>query len=284
MILKSWLFWVLMYLTSAIIFAQTFKKANKNMENASLLTVLLELFTALFSLLFIPIFKFKISDNISVYGILLIVVIIYALVDRLNIEARYGLEPSTFSMLKQLSTAFIIILSIIFLQEKFVIKKIIGATLIIGANLFLSYNKKRFEFNKYFIMTVIANILFAIAMLININISQEFNIGLYTIITVLTPAIIIFLFGKYTLKDLKKEFSLYNKKLFLLSAFMWALMLISSVKAYEYGNIVLIASLLSLTTIINTIIEFIINRNTNQLIKKIIISSIIILGIILIKL
>ena len=38
----DWKFWVILYLISAVIFAQAFKKSNRNMKDASALTVLLE--------------------------------------------------------------------------------------------------------------------------------------------------------------------------------------------------------------------------------------------------
>lgn len=282
-ILKSWEFWTAIYLISAILFAQGFKKANRNMKNASLLTILLELFTALFSCFLIPLFQIKFPTDITVYITLLIVAIIYAVTDRLNIEARYGLDPSIFSMLKQLSTVFIIILGIIFLKEPFVLKKIIGAVIIIFANILLTFNKGKFKINKYFIMSFISNFLFAIAMLINVGISDNFNIAIYTILTVSIPALLIMLIGRYKISDLRKEFNLYNKKLFIFSACMWSLMLISSVKAYELGNIVLVASLFSLTSILNAFIEFIFNKNRGELLKKVIVSILIIIGVILVR-
>lgn len=56
----------------------------------------------------------------------------------------------------------------------------------------LSINKDgKFEFNKYFIMSFISNFLFAVAMLINVNISNEFNIGIYTFLIVFVPAMFI---------------------------------------------------------------------------------------------
>ena len=39
--MNNWLFWVIVYLVSAIVFAQTFKKANRKMKNAGSLTILL---------------------------------------------------------------------------------------------------------------------------------------------------------------------------------------------------------------------------------------------------
>lgn len=51
--LEKWQFWTALYLVSAVLFSQCFKKANRNMKNATYLTLLLEGFTALFSLAFI---------------------------------------------------------------------------------------------------------------------------------------------------------------------------------------------------------------------------------------
>ena len=281
--LSKWQFWTILYLISAVLFSQCFNKANRKMKNATYLTLLLEGFTALFSLLFIILFPIKFSINPCTYLILIIVCIIYAVTDRLNTEARYGLEPSTFSVLKQLSTVFIIIFGILFMKQELVINRLIGAGIIIGANLMLAYNKGKFNFNKYFIMCVISNLLFAIAMLINMNISSEFNVAIYTFFTVGIPFSIISLFNRVKLNDLKKEFKRYDKKLFVFSACMWCLMLISSVKAYELGNVVVVASFLALTSILNSVVELIINHDRKSFLKKILIGILIVIGVILVK-
>ena len=281
-VMNNWLFWVIVYLVSAVIFAQTFKKANRKMKNAGSLTILLEIFTALFAIIFIPLFEMKFPPIESLI-ILSIVVIIYAITDRLNIEARYGLDPSVFSMLKQLSTVFLIILGFIFLNEEIVQKKIIGSIIIIFANILLTFESGKFKINKYFIMSLVSNFLFAIAMLINVNISDNFNLGIYTIITVSMPALLIFIFEKHSIKELKKEFKRYNKKDFLISAFTWCIMLISSVRAYQIGNVSVVAPLLTLTAILNTIYEYFISKNKTKIYQKIIAAILIIVGVILIK-
>ena len=281
-LINSWFFWVIVYLISAVIFAQTFKKANRKMKNAGSLTILLEIFTALFAILFIPLFEMKFPPVESII-ILGIVVIIYALTDRLNIEARYGLDPSVFSMLKQLSTVFLIILGFIFLNEEIVLKKIIGSIIIIFANVILTFESGKFKINKYFIMSLISNFLFAIAMLINVNISDNFNLGIYTIITVSIPALLIFIFERHSLQEIKKEFKRYNKIEFLISAFTWCIMLISSVRAYQIGNVSVVAPLLTLTAILNTIYEYFVSKNKTKIYQKIIAAILIIFGVILIK-
>lgn len=280
----SYVVWIIVYLIFAVLFAQGFKSVNREMQNASALTILLEIFTAVFALILAPLFPFKIPSDKTVFLIVGIVTIIYAVTDRLNIESRYGLDPSTFSMLKQLSTVFLVIFGFVFLKEELVFKKIFGIILIIASNILLSLNKSgKFEFNKYFVMSVISNFLFAVAMFINVNIAKNFNIGIYTVFTVLIPAIIIKIFSKLSINDLRKEFNLYDKKKFLLVSFSWCIMLISSVKAYESGNISVVAPLLTLTIIFNTLYEYFVDKDKKALYYKMFISLLTILGVILIK-
>ena len=282
-IFNSWEFFVILYLIASVLFSQEFKLANRNMKNAGSLTILLEIFTGLFSLLMIPFFETKFQINSSIILTLLVVVLIYAVTDRLNIEARYGLDPSTFSMMKQLSTVFMIIFGFIFLKEELILKKIIGTILIILANLILTYNKGKFVINKYFIMTFFANFLFAVAMLINVYLSDHFNLAFYTYITVTIPAILIFIFGKHSIKEVKAEFNLYDKKKFILAAFCWALMLNASIRAYQLGNVTIVAPLFALTAILNALVEFIFNKNRSKFMQKIVAAIIILIGVMLIK-
>ncbi len=280
----KYMIWVICYLVFALIFSQGFKKVNRTMKNASALTVLLELFTGLFAIVMSIFFKYTFPSDIKVYITLFVVTIIYAVTDRLNIEARYGLSPSNFSMLKQLSTVFLIIFGLVFLKEQLAFKKILGAIIIVVSNVMLAVNKDgKFEFNKYFIFCLISNFLFAVAMFINVNISSMFNIGIYTLITVFIPSIIIKLFSRLSFKDLEEEFNLYNKPLFILVSFAWCMMLISSVKAYEYGSISVVAPLLTLTALTNTIYEFIVDKDKKRFYYKLVISILILIGVILIK-
>ena len=280
----KYMIWVICYLVFALIFSQGFKKVNRTMKNASALTVLLELFTGLFAIVMSIFFKYTFPSDIKVYITLFVVTIIYAVTDRLNIEARYGLSPSNFSMLKQLSTVFLVIFGLVFLKEQLAFKKILGAIIIVVSNVMLVVNKDgKFEFNKYFIFCLISNFLFAVAMFINVNISSMFNIGIYTLITVFIPSIIIKLFSRLSFKDLEEEFNLYNKPLFILVSFAWCMMLISSVKAYEYGSISVVAPLLTLTALTNTIYEFIVDKDKKRFYYKLVISILILIGVILIK-
>lgn len=283
-ILNTWWLWTIVYLISAVVFAYNFKIANKNMKDPGALTILLEVITGIFSLLMIPLFEIKFKINTSILLTLLIVVCIYAITDRLNTEARYGLETSTFSMVKRLSTVFMIIFGFLFLKEPIILNKLLGAVIIIIGNVILTYNKGKFEVNKYLLMAIISQFLFAIAMVINVDLSDHFNLAFYTWITVTIPALLITIVGRHKPKDIIKEFNRYNKPRFLIAAFSWALMLNSSIRAYQLGSITIVAALLSLTPILNSLVELIFNKDTNKIIQKIIVSILLILGVILVNL
>lgn len=282
-ILNTWWLWTIVYLISAVVFAYNFKIANKNMKDPGALTILLEVITGIFSLLMIPLFEIKFKINTSILLTLLIVVCVYAITDRLNTEARYGLETSTFSMVKRLSTVFMIIFGFLFLKEPIILNKILGAAIIIIGNVILTYNKGKFEVNKYLLMAIISQFLFAIAMVINVDLSDHFNLAFYTWITVTIPALLITIVGRHKPKDIIKEFNCYNKPRFLIAAFSWALMLNSSIRAYQLGSITIVAALLSLTPILNSLVELIFNKDTNKIIQKIIVSILLILGVILVN-
>ena len=60
-------------------------------------------------------------------------------------------------------------------------------------------------------------------------------------------------------------------------------MLVSSVRAYQLGNVTVVAPLLTLTSILNALYEYLILKNKNNFVIKLIASILIIIGVILIK-
>ena len=153
-------------------------------------------------------------------------------------------------------------------KEEVVLNKVLGALIIIIANVILAYNKGKFQVNKYFIMAIVANFFFAVAMLLNVGISDHFNLAFYTWMTVTGPAIIISILGKHSINDLKKEFKLYDKPRFFVSAFAWALMLNASIRAYQLGSVIVVASLFCLTPILNSLAELIFHGNKDRFVQK----------------
>ncbi|MCI8999532.1 MAG: EamA family transporter [Clostridia bacterium] len=282
-IFNNWLLYVVLYLVLATIFTQFFKVATKTLKKAGALTVLLQMMAGLSALLLCPLFEFKFPTDIRVYLMLAVSIIFYAITDRVNTTVRSGIEASTFSMLKQLSTTFMIFAGLIFFKEEFVLTKFIGAMLIIISNVIIFYKKGKLEWNKYVLLGILANISFTIALFLDVNISDNFNLPFYVALTLLVPSILIMLFERIKPSEIKEEFINGNKKAILITALSWACSIIVQLRAYQLGNVTVIAPLCALTVMLNVIVGYLFLNERDNLIRKIISAILIIISIVLIK-
>ncbi len=280
----NWIFIVILYLIFAVIFGQTYKIITNNMKNAGALTVLAEGVAGIASLLFIPFFELKFSSNIYVYLFLGLACVFYALNDRLSTTVRMGVEASTFSIIKQTKTVFMIIAGLLFFKDPFVLTKVIGAFLIVVSNILVFYKKGAFKANKYLLLGLLASICITIALFIDVNYSNKFNLPLYVSFTTLLPALLIFIFDKIKLKDLVEEYKNCNKKLLFTVGITWAIMMILSLYAYQLGQVSLVAPLCSLTVILNVIVGYLFLKERTRMPQKIIAAILIVISVILIKL
>ena len=138
----TWIIYVILYLIIAVVFNQFYKITTKTLTNPGALTVLLQSLSTISILLLCPFFEIKFPTDIRVYIFLGLSIIFYAISDRLNTTVRSGIEASTYSMIKQLSTVFMIFAGLIFFKEPFILTKFIGAILIILSNLLIFYKKQ----------------------------------------------------------------------------------------------------------------------------------------------
>lgn len=281
--MESWLIYVGLYLILATVFTQFFKIATKTLKRAGALTILLQLIAGLSALVLCPFFEFKLPTDVMVYIMLGISIVFYAITDRVNTTVRSGLEASTFSMLKQLSTTFMIFAGLVFFKEEFVLTKFIGAMLIIFSNVLIFYKKGKFEFNKYLLLGVFGNISFTVALFLDVNISDNFNLPFYVALTLIIPALLIMIFERIKPSEIKEEFVNGNKKAILTTAISWGIMIVSQLRAYQLGNVTVIAPLCALTVILNVIVGYLFLKERDNLIRKIIAAILIIISVVLIK-
>lgn len=253
------------------------------MINDGAITIVIQFISSLVCIFLIPLFEIRFPTDYRVYLFLFLSIIFYALNDRLGTTARSGIDASTYSILKQMSTVFMIIMGILFFKESIILNKIIGAILIIFSNVLVFYKKDNFKFNKYLILGILANISLSIALFIDVNYSTEFNLAFYVLLTFLIPLILIFIFERIKIKEVVNEYKNSNKVILFLISISWALMMITKLKSYELGNVIIVAPISSLTVILNIIISYFLLKEKDNLLKKIIAGILIIIGIILIK-
>lgn len=120
-----WILYVVMYILFAIFYNQFYKIVLKTSQGDGALTVLIQIIGGLTALLCSLFFKYKFPNDLKIYLFLLIACIFYALSDRINTIVRSGIEASTFSIIKQLSTVFMILAGLFFFKESFVLKNLL---------------------------------------------------------------------------------------------------------------------------------------------------------------
>ncbi|MBQ9072050.1 MAG: EamA family transporter [Bacilli bacterium] len=282
-LLNNFKFYIIIYLIVSVIFNQGYKIVTKNMINPGAMTILIQIISSIVCIFMIPLFEIKFPSDYKVYIFLFLAIIFYTMNDRLGTTARNGLEASTYSILKQLSNVFMIFMGILFFKEPFILNKFIGVLLIVLSNVLVFYNKKYFKFNKYLILGILANLSLAIALFIDVNYSNKFNLAFYVLLTFLIPSILIFVFERIKIKDIINEYKNSSRLPIFLTSIAWTLMMISKLKSYELGKVMVVAPLCSLTVILNIIVSYFLLKEKDNLIKKIISGILIIIGIILIK-
>jgi drug/metabolite transporter (DMT)-like permease len=273
-----WQFYVVGFLISVVIFFQYYKLAVKGAKNDGAATILLQVIAGSTILIFAPFFPAKFPTEIKFYIILFIASIFYALNDRLQVTARKHLEVSVYSILNMLKTFFMFAFGLLFFKEDLVIIKILGALLILFGNGLLFYKKGKFKFNKYAIMSIIATFVFAIAMSIDIGISKEFNLPIYISLTLLIPAIILFLFGKQKFSDIIIEYSSISKKYYFITGIFWGLTVLFTLRAYQLSDVTTIAPILATSVLFNVAIAYVFHGEKENFIKKIIVAMLVLFG------
>lgn len=278
-----WLLYVGLYVVFAIGYNQFYKVVLKTTKGDGALTALIQIVGGLTALFFSIFFEYKFPTAWKIYLLLGIACVFYALSDRINTSVRSGIEASTFSIIKQLSTVFMIVAGLLFFKEKLVLKKIIGAILIIFSNILIFYQKGNQKLDKYVFLGICSSIISSIALFLDVNNSNNFNFAFYAAITLLMPALIIICGERIKISNIKGKINKKNWKSIILTGVFCGLTLVSQLRAYQLGEATSVAPLCALTVIGNVIVGYIFLGERNNLLKKIIAAGLIILSVILIK-
>lgn len=282
-LLKQWWLYVILYLILSVIFNQAYKVATQKIKKTGALTVVLQMLAGVAVLIYMPVFGWRLPSNAMAYVLLVIACCFYAASDRMFTTVRSKVEASTFSVITQLSTSFLIIAGLVFMGEPIIVTKTIGAFMIIGSNFLLFFKPKTFAFDKGFLLGVVAQVIFTAAVFTDVNISGRFNIPFYVAFTLIVPSLLICIFERITPKQIKEEF-MDNKKPILLTAAVWGPLIIAMLMAYNLGQVSIVAPLTALTAILNVIVGYIFLKERSNLFRKVIASMVILCAIFIINL
>ncbi len=280
-----WIVYVLLYIAIFIIHTQLYKVALKTSRDPGALTInmfLLADLTALVISWFIGDYRFP--TDWRLYMVPGIAGILYGITDLINARVRQAIEASTFSVLSQVSTVFVIVIGITFMGETPSAYKIIGALCIIAGNLLIFYRKGQSKFDKFVGLGIVASFIFAVALSLDVGVSGQFNLAFYKVLTVSISLISMVIVGRMRPKRLATEFKATRPSLMLAIGVLQGAMLVTQIAAYNAGEIAVVAPLCALTVIGNVIVGYLFLRERDSLGKKLIAAVGIIIGAILINL
>lgn len=281
--LDIWWVQIIIYLLAVVSYTQFFKAATKKSKKDGALTVTLEVITSIIMLAFIPFFEIKWATDVKVYLFTALAVIFYCMKDRMTTTVRRHLDTSTVNILDQIVNVFMILWGIVFFKEEVIFKKIIGAILIILSNVMIFYKKGNFKLDRYVLLSILSNLALSIALALNVDNSEKFNVAIYQVVTLMVPAILIIIFEKIEWNDIKNEVKEGNKTAIFMTGISWAVMIISQLRAYQTGDITTVAPLSAVSVILNVIAGYFISKEKENIVKKIIAGVIIVFSIFLIK-
>ena len=105
----------------------------------------------------------------------------------------------------------------------------------------------------------------------------------YVALTLIIPALLIMIFERVKISEIKDELVNGNKKAIFVTAISWGIMIIVQLRAYQLGNVTVIAPLCALTVILNVIVGYLFLNEKDNLLRKLISAILIIISVILIK-
>lgn len=278
-ILNSWQFNLSLALILFVVFMQSYKLAVKEVEKDGVATIILQMIAGVSILFLLPFFSFALPNNIAAYLFTFLAIIFYALNDRIQTTVRKNLDVSVYSILDQVARVFLIIYGIIIFREPLIASKLIGGGLILAGNIFLFYRKGKLKINKYVALNITATFLLATATVIDIDISKQFNLPFYIMITLIIPATFIYIAEKHSPKEIIKEFNSKRKKYYLITGISWSILIFAIIRAFQSSEVIFIAPLLATSVLLNVLVASVIHKEKNDLAKKVIAAVIVILGV-----
>lgn len=279
--INTWQFNLIGYLLAIVLFFQFYKLAVRNTSNDGAATILLQLIAAISALCFSFFTGFTVPSKIFLFLLLIVVCVFYALNDRLMTTARKHLPVSHYSVLSQLSNVILIIYGIIIFRNPVVLYKIFGAVLILAGNLLVLYKKGGLKLNKYVVLAIIVNVIFATAITIDIGISDQFSLPLYIFFTFAIPSVMLLIAERMPLSAIFAEYirRKNERRYYLITGFFWFLAIFFSLRSFQYGSVSLIVPLQAVSVLLNVLIATVFLGEIENIFRKIAAALLVIAGI-----
>jgi uncharacterized membrane protein len=275
----SFAFVMVLVILLSVVFAQSTRVFYKHANHVGAATAIAQICGAACCFIWYWFFPRDTDMPQNLWFLLILACVFYTLADRYGGEVRKHLDVSVFTILNKSTDAFLIIFSILIFHQMPSIYKFFSAILIIIGQIALSYKKGKFIINKYFAIALGTSLCYAIAFTIDIGISNEINLPLYVAITLSIPAFLIILVERISLKQLKSEYNSLSKLPLALVGVSWGSLIIISLYAYQFGNIISVVVINAFAVVINVLIGIFIQKERENIRVKILASVLVAIGV-----
>ena len=216
--------------------------------------------------------------------------IFYGIHDRTQATVRKNIDVAVSGVIDLSVHIFLILFGILILEEIVSFQTLLGIILIIIANFNIAYDFGSHKMNKYWAVGIVANLAYAIGILIDIDLSNGRNLPFYVMLSYLVGATYVFFMSKFdgrlTLKqmfaaireDINKKTVIWHLLTSFFSVFYTFMMLLS----YRHGPIATTTALISTTVIFNTILSGILLGERKLFLLKITSAIVGVIGVVLV--
>lgn len=280
---------IIMQIIATVVYWQLMSKATKRANKDGSFTALHQLIAGITILAFIPLEELRFATDWKIWLMFVAACVFYAINDRIMTPVYRNLPPSQVAVLQQFSSVFVIIIGLVIFKEPFSLKNIIAGTMIITGNVIALYERdrndeKRRRRRKYALLAVIAGGAMSIALSLDIDISTHYNLAIYAALSLIIPSLFITVSDRtLKIKDFKKELTQGKYKGLIGAGIALGIKTFTMLRAYQIGDITVVAPLLALSFFVNILYELIVLKERNRWKVKILVSVMIFVAVIIIS-
>lgn len=217
----------------------------------------------------------------SIILLTIIGTIVYGIFDRFQFFASRDIEASTLAIIFRITPIATLIASVVFLDEKATLEKILGTVLIIIGNIIVIAGYKGIKFNRGFLFALIASVSLGFAYTIDKKASAYYPLVAYSFIQYFFPPVYNLLIPPLSLKIIRDEVVGASWRI-------WAMGVVgvagytSLIYAFSKADVSRVVPISTTSSILTVIAGTIILREKSHIMRKIIAVLVAFVGVVLI--
>jgi drug/metabolite transporter (DMT)-like permease len=256
--------------------------AEKSKINPITLAIGFQLIVGIIIGIFAFIHGFHIPDLSPILLNLFLMVFLNSVGNITRFSSLKYIELSEFMILFQISVVTTVVISILFLKDKFLPINILGLVFVLSGAILVSWKSQKFALSKGEIFALLSGVCLGAEMANDAFIVRGFDVPTYLFFALMIPGTITWMFYFRKTKDLKNLFQKSQIKVFGAATIFYAISVVAVFLSYQIGrNMARISSIYASSIILTVILAIIFLKERKKLPIKIIAAILGTIGVIL---